>query len=243
MAIPGYKLPWYRNPAAGALAADVVVALTAATSAALAMAARGIDLVSPTGLLPMAGFVGAALKAALTWREKAKSRRHQGLEGCLFTLYTVLLASSEQGVAPELRLTIHVPVNGGNELEQLLNYVGGDPSKRTGAGRRTSQHCGIIGHAYRNNQPLAASRESENYEDYVKELSQKWGFSEAQARVVSHQSRSFMAVPFAGEGGVEAVLYIDSTKANYFTPNRTKLVVDACTGIALFIDRAYTKGS
>jgi hypothetical protein len=50
-----------------------------------------------------------------------------------------------------------------------------------------------------------------------------------------------MAVPLTSSEGVEAVLYLDASKTNYFTPNRQGLVGSACTGIALFIGRQYNK--
>jgi hypothetical protein len=102
-----------------------------------------------------------------------------------------------------------------------------------------SQHCGIVGNTYRNDEVLTAVRESEDEEDYVRELVRTWHYSEEQARQLDKRARSFMAVPFTGEHGVEAVLFIDSTKAHYFTRNRSKLVEDACTGISLFIGRTY----
>ena len=62
-----------------------------------------------------------------------------GLVGCLHTLDSVLRASSEENIDPGLRMTIHTPVKstrgGGQELEQVVDYVSSEPKLRSGAGR------------------------------------------------------------------------------------------------------------
>src|SRR5688572_15681314 len=103
MAIPGYRLSWYRNAAFGALAADTVLASCAWAAASMALLARGGPVLSPEGAIIVMAFAGAIVKAALTWRDKGKTRAHQGLEGCLHTLQSVLLASSETDSDPGLR--------------------------------------------------------------------------------------------------------------------------------------------
>ena len=142
-----------------------------------------------------------------------------------------------------MRLTIHTPVDGhdGTELEQVVDYVSIDSKLRKGAGRRFMQQCGILGKAYRTGEAHVAVREQESYEEYVKELVAKWNYSEVQARKLRSDGKSFMAVPLKGSDGVEAVLYLDASKGNYFTPNRQGLVGSACIGIALFIGRQYNK--
>jgi hypothetical protein len=246
MAIPGYKLVWYRNPAFGALAADVVISSAAAAAASIALTARGGSFVGPEGLIVGLAFAGAITKAVYTWNDKGRTRLHHGLVGCLHTLDSVLRVSSEQEIEPGLRLTIHTPVpghGGSKELEQVVDYVSTESRLRKGAGRRFMQQCGILGQAYRTGKPLVAVREQENYEEYIKELVAKWNYSEDQAKALRLDGRSFMAVPLNGTEGVEAVLYLDSSKANFFTVNRQGLVASACVGIALFIGRQYNKNA
>ena len=245
MPIPGYRVPWYRNPAFAAFGADVAIASVGAATATIAIRARNGSFYGPEGALVAILFLAAAAKAMLTWNGKGRTRSHQELEGCLQTLHHALLASSETGEAPGLRLTIYTPAktNNGVFLEQVLDYVSADSSRRKGAGRSFSQHCGIIGHAYRTGEAQVASREIENQEEYVKELVTKWNYSDDQARVLDTRGWSFMAVPLKGDAGVEAILFIDSSKRNYFSKNRQDLVVSACSGIALFVNRIYNKNA
>ena len=243
MAIPGYKLAWYRNPAFSALLADVAIAIGALFSAATGFLARG-PLYGSELAAPSVVFIAAIGKGVLTWRDKAKTHQHHGLVGCLHTLDSVLRASSEQEMDHGLRLTIHTPVDGphGKQLEQVVDYVSTDGKLRKGAGRRFMQQCGILGKAYRTAEPFIAVREQEDYEKYLKELMEKWNYSEEQAKALRIDGKSFMAAPLIGDGNtVEAVLYLDSSRANYFTPNRVKLVENACSGIALFIGREYNR--
>jgi hypothetical protein len=245
MALPGYRLKWYQNPSYGGLVADLTLASTTVSMASLTIARAG-RIAGPEGVLAVLAFSAAIVKAILSWKEKRKTRSHTGLDGCLFTLHSVL-ASAEAGADPGLRLTIHTPVSAKkseNQLEQMIDYVSSDPKRRVGAGRRFMQQCGILGDAYRTGKVILAVREQEDYEGYIKELVEKWHYSEDQARALNPNARSFMAVPLSGEDGVEAVLYVDSTKLNYFTENRRVLVESACVGIALFIRRRYnTKAS
>ena len=243
MAIPGYRLAWYRNPAFGALLADVAIAVGALLSAATGFLARG-PLYGSELAAPLVVFLAAVAKGFLTWRDKGRTFQHHGLVGCLHTLDSVLRASSEQELDHGLRLTIHTPVNGpnGKQLEQVVDYVSTDGKLRKGAGRRFMQQCGILGKAYRTGETLIAVREQDNYEKYIHELIEKWNYSEEQAKALRTDGKSFMAAPLIGDGNaVEAVLYLDSSRANFFSPNRVKLVGTACTGIALFIGREYNR--
>jgi hypothetical protein len=245
MAIPGFRLRWFQNPAFGALLADLVIVASSASAAGMAILARGGNVWGSEGAVAGLALGGAIAKGYLTWREKSAARSHHGLEGCLETLHSSLRASSEQEDAEAgLRLTIHTPVSvdGSTQLEQVVNYIAGDPKRRKGGGRRFSQHCGIIGDAFRTGEALVAIREHDDQEAYVQELIKKWHYTDEQARALDLRGRSFMAVPLPPAGGeVQAVLYIDSMKPAFFTQNRIELIKNACTGIALFIGRRYTK--
>lgn len=242
MAIPSYRIPFYRNPAFGTLCADVVLLSVTAATLTKTVLARSGSLSWMDRALIAAAFGAGGWKAYRAYADRKNTRAFSGLEGCLQTLHHALLASAEEGELPVLRLTIYRPVRASSvNLEQLLDYISNDPKRRKGAGRQFSQHCGIIGLAYRTGQTKVAFREVEDAEAYIQELVSEWNYSEDQARGLELRGKSFMAVPLAGDSGIEAVLFIDSTKPDYFSKNRIDLIQNACSGIALFIGRTYNK--
>lgn len=139
-----------------------------------------------------------------------------------------------------MRTTIHRVVSGdggAQEVEQLLPYVGGTGSP---PGRTFSVRSGIIGKAVRERSVFAASRVSPDYEALLAELVRDWSYTMEDARKLSPDRRSWMAVPIPVEGGpVVAVVYLDSSEPDFFVADVQRVVLEACAGITSYIDEVY----
>src|ERR1700730_16853110 len=109
------------------------------------------------------------------WETESKQTPHD-LEGCLHALHAILSIPSEEKdkIEPRLRITIHVPTEDGQELEQVLEYVG-DQRKKGTAGQKFSVRSGIIGRVFREKEPcLIAQRKNPDHAQYVDELVKEW---------------------------------------------------------------------
>lgn len=177
------------------------------------------------------------VKSGVSLRQAHRKDSPHELEGCLHALHSVLLATGSPDVI--LRLALHVPA-GDDELEQITEYIG-VPPKRGRIGRRFPASAGIIGRAYRENDPFVSYRVSDDYEEYVQELMKEWGYPEDLARLLNPSVMSWMAVPLYDplRKKVEAVLYLDATRRDFFTETRQDLVLNAAAGIAVFIGKRY----
>jgi hypothetical protein len=137
----------------------------------------------------------------------------------------------------KLRVTFHKVLRDGQQLEQLLDYVGGNSD---GRGRRFNIRSGICGKAARENKVLSASRNNNDYSSYIEELVSVWGYTPEEARKLSITSNSWLAVPIKYKGTeVTGVVYLDSNEKDFFTDPIKEQVVWACGGLAVFIDERY----
>jgi putative methionine-R-sulfoxide reductase with GAF domain len=172
-----------------------------------------------------------------------KSQEHQGLVGALHTLYGCVDEYRKTTAMKDakFRATIH-RVASDEELQQLLPYIGEGGG---GANRKFSVRSGIIGRAVREKDAFAASRQNEDYEQFIEELVRVWSYTEADARALKTDRRAWMAVPIRGERDtIAAVVFLDSNQRDFFTPEAKQLIIQACSGIASYIHQAYptTKG-
>jgi hypothetical protein len=190
------------------------------------------------GIATVAILVSSVVKNGLGLAQARKKDSTHELEGCLYTLHAVLDPSSSHPPVT-LRLAVHVPI--GEMFEQVTEYIGVSP--RPGRiGRRFPANAGIIGKAYRENAVLVARRLNDDYELYLEELIRDWSFTADQARRLNPAAMEWMAVPLydTEHGRVDAVLYLDASKRNFFTPSRQELVLLAASGIAVFIGKRYS---
>lgn len=166
------------------------------------------------------------------------------LEGGLHTLNALLLDCHPNPTqSPGLRVTVHKPVDGGNKLQQVVEYIG-DQRRPGGAGRCFLAQCGIIGEALRTKKTTAADRITPEYESYIKELiGPRWHYTEKDARARDPASMSWLAIPLVSdENGVETVagvVYADSTISGFFDPDKVYVAQVACAGIARFVESRY----
>jgi hypothetical protein len=213
-----------------------VFAAAVGGSAAWNLASQGRPILAIFVGLGTAGIlVSTAVQQSIGLAAARRKDSTHELEGCLYTLYAVLLAP---GTDCRLRLAIHVPV--GEMLEQVTESIGDRP-KRGRIGRQFPANAGIIGKAFREEDVFIGRRVNDDYESYVKELVTEWNFTEEQARKLNPGAMEWMAVPFhdTERQRVEAVLFLDVNVRDFFTPERQELVLAAVSGIAVFIGKRY----
>lgn len=178
-------------------------------------------------------------------REAKAVDEHLGLKAAIRVLYgTILFTTRTKEGDGNLRLTIHRVVEpptkgrGSAELEQMLPYLGDQPKKF--APRRFPIQSGIIGKAAREKAALAASRQNEDYEAFINELVTYWSYTDVDARALSAGRKSWMAVPILGpDGETRAVVYLDSSDADFFTDVVQDLILAGCQGITAYTREAY----
>lgn len=107
--------------------------------------------------------------------------RVAGLGGWSTTLLAIINPPGSADYDRLLRATLHVPVERGRALIQVIDYVGNDRAGHTG-GRRFPANAGLVAQVLQAGSGLAASREIANHEVYVRELVEKWGYTEEAAR-------------------------------------------------------------
>ncbi|HEX6751823.1 MAG TPA: hypothetical protein VF092_31300 [Longimicrobium sp.] len=248
--IPGRRRRrFYERKAVVELLAVIPPVLTAAVTALVNIRdperrTLGWLLVGAIGWLLVSSVV-KILHAYAQDREQKRREEYDGLLGALHVLYGVV--STRAGIGPRdggrLRVTVHrvVPPSGSGmaaeELEQLLPYVGGQGG---GPGRKFSIRSGVIGKAVRARAVVAVTRGSDEHEKFVDELVREWAYTEHDARRLSSDRRSWMAVPVFDSGFVVvAVVYLDSNDTEFFTPELQKIILDASGGIATYVNEVY----
>jgi hypothetical protein len=182
----------------------------------------------------------SVVKAWITLRGQMGCKVAHELEGCLHTLHAILMSTADSAAPdPGLRITVHKPVKNGEQLEQILDYVGASRSRAATAGRRQPATAGIIGVAMTRQQTADAKRTSSDYEAYVQELQREWRYTEEQARALNPASMSWLAIPLMevidGRSLVRGIVYLDSTDPEFFTADRKLLAETASKGIARFL--------
>lgn len=201
-------------------------------------------LAGATAWLALASGV-KVLHAAAQDRERKRAREYDGLRGSLWVLYETVRGASGPGIVGDgsLRVTIHRVVDEGKkgvtpeQLEQLLPYIGG---KGGPARRMFSVRTGVIGLAVRDNDAVVASRKNDGHSDFVRELIKDWGYTEDEARTVSADRQSWMAVPMRSATKIPlAVVSLDSSIPGFFSAEIQKVVLGCCSGVAAYIQEAY----
>lgn len=162
-----------------------------------------------------------------------------GLIGALTMLWGSMKARHRGVPNPRLRLTIFQLV-GNDQLEQVLDYVG-DARGGGKMGRRFNSRTGVIGNAIRTHQPVVGNRETDDFEAYVRELVRDWSYMESEARSLSKETRSMLAVPLreSDVSPVMGVLYIDSVVPGFFTRRQQIAVYYAAITIASYASEQY----
>lgn len=181
------------------------------------------------------------LHAAAQDRERKRVQEYDGLRGSLWVLYEAVRSAAGASAVGEgaLRVTIHRVVDGsrGGLLEQLLPYIGGmgGPPRRV-----VDVRSGVIGLAARKKDVVVVSRKSDGPADFVRELVRDWGYTEDEARTISADRQTWMAVPVLSATQVPlAVVSLDSSIPGFFSPEIQAVVVGCCRGVGAYILEAY----
>lgn len=211
-----------------------------------AQAQLGVDpiiLSAACGWLLIASLVKVASAKAQDAKDDL-ARGHDGLVAALHVVYAVVARVGKLDT-PEalasLRVTFHrvvPPLESGEHIEHIVKYVGGIGSD---PGRQFSIRSGITGRAIREKAAFVMSRQSEKFEDYVNELVKDWSYTQADARQMTMDRFSAMAVPVRGRGqDVLGVVYLDSSSKNFFaSDDMQQTVAAACVGVADYIGERY----
>ena len=221
---------------------DILIAASASVigfSAAANYASQGRRRTALlVGLATIAVLALSVVKNGLGLAQARKRDSVHELEGCLHTLHAVLDPSSCDPPVT-LRLAIHVPV--GEMLEQVTEYIG-VTARHGRIGRQFPANAGIIGKAYLENTVLVARRVNDDYELYLHELVTEWNYTPERARSLNPAAMEWMAVPLydSDRQRVNAILYLDASKRDFFSPGRQELVLRAVSGIAVFIGKRYS---
>ena len=185
--------------------------------------------------------ISGIVRAALEVHREARKETVHELEGCLETLLSILNPPGDPEYDRGLRATLHRAVDRGEKFLQVIDYVGDDRLPKT-AGRKFRSRAGLAGRVLRTGSAYSASRTHANHEAYVRELVERWGYTEAEARARDMSAMAWMAVPLEHNERVEGLLYLDSTRPGFFDdPQREDVILGAAVGIAKFAARRYTK--
>ena len=186
-------------------------------------------------------FLLSMIKAVVVLRAKAAKQSPHLLESSLHALREILVLAQEHDTDYQhgLRITVHVPVSGRDELQQVLDYVGDSRDGKRRAGRTFPASSGIIGRALRQKEAFAACRKNDNYVAYIKELVDEWSYTKTQAEALHPGTMSWMAIPLVDQDtqAVEGIVYLDSTDPQFFTDIRQTLAICACAGIAKYVSK------
>lgn len=219
--------------------------------AAIVLAVRTWETDLELGITLAVGAVWLVLASALKVahareqdKDAALRQDHDGLLAAINVLQAttcqVCKLTAGGALDPSLRVTIHrvvPPLDRPEMIEQIVPYVGG---KGGGAGRKFSIRSGITGAAIRNKSVYTSSRVSTDEEAYVTELMAEWSYTEHDARAVSKDRHSSMAVPLSNGQQVVGVVYLDSDKRDLFAKAEIQeAIIVACSGINRYVDERY----
>lgn len=191
--------------------------------------------------------VASIVKVLAAKAQDAKEDQTKGHDGLIAALHIVhsMVARAGKLITTEQRQTLRVtfhrvvpPLERSEHIEQIVPYVGGVGSE---PGRTFSIRSGITGCAIREKAVFVMSRSSEKYEDYVNELVREWSYTEADAKKMTTDRFSAMAVPVRGRGQeVLGVVYLDSSSKEFFSSDEIQqTVVAACVGVTDYIGERY----
>jgi hypothetical protein len=191
--------------------------------------------------------LASVIKVLAAKAQDTKEDLAKGHDGLLATLHVVYSVVAHQGklTTPEqrksLRVTFHrvlPPLENSEHIEHIVPYVGGSGSE---PGRKFSIRSGITGRAIREKAVFVMSRQNEKYEDYMDELVREWSYTEADAKKMTTDRFSAMAVPVRGRGqDVLGVVYLDCSSKDFFASDEMQqAVVAACVGVTDYIGERY----
>ena len=237
MSIPR-KRHWFRRLLEDQLLYEIIIGIAAFVVAIWESAASTTKDPFEKRVISICAIVILAvtiLKYVVAWRKSSEKESPHELAGCLHTLHAIMLGT-ETAV---LRITIHVPVQGDQEIEQVMDYVGEFPERKT-AGQRFPSQSGIAGASLRLKQALSGERGNDGLDSFIKELVRDWHYTEVDAKRCNLSARSWLAIPLLNdEKAVEGVIFFDCDQKQFFSKERQDTALRAAAGIARFIKKRY----
>lgn len=248
--IPGRRVDrWFEKKAVIEALATVPPVLAAAIGALTSLSDPRTQVMGWWLAAGAVWLVGASTAKVLHARTEDRQRKraddHEGLRAALHVLFAVVCEAAclrgRDRVNGRVRVTIHRMVpNGGDapeELEQLLPYMGGAGEP---PGRRFSIRSGAIGIAARKKIAVAAQRKNARYPEFISDMVVDWAYTEHDARKLSPDRYSWMAVPILDQkGSTVAVVYLDSSEPAFFSSTVQDRVLVACDGLSTYTREAY----
>lgn len=201
-----------------------------------------------TGAAAFWGIIIQILEA----RKKHESDGPNDLKGCAQVLWRILRMLDKKPISNIdcLRITIHrfdgsKKAKNPGQLEQVTDYIGG---RGNGRGRKFSPNIGIIGSVIREFEHdseksfIVSKRKTDDQGTFVEEMVNEWGYMVDDARQLTHDRCSWMAVVLDDENrNPIGCVYLDSNDLNYFDDKQTQLIViRGAFGIADYIRERYT---
>jgi hypothetical protein len=185
-------------------------------------------------------FLGG-LKTAQAKAEDDEKDRVEGpadIVGCLYVIHELVRAAKRVTAPPDGWLRIAVHRVAGDALEQSIDYVG---SADGGAGTSSPITSGLIGRVARTGDGRTLDRPADAaFENCARYLVDEFAMTAALADGVRKDRYAYMAVPIESPSGrVRAVVYLDAGVPGFFDERTRMLVVEACEGLARFVDARY----
>jgi hypothetical protein len=222
----------------------VSLALTAGLTAIIkeALAATPNAMLIAVYSVGVGGGVLAGLLNVLKshYKDAKDDRRDtpEDLRGCLHVILRVMCGRKGVADPPDgwMRLTVHRVA--GDELEQVVDYVG---SGDRGAGRRFRTNAGLIGAVLSEKRPLVFERPAAlSWERWVEYLVQKMNIPREQALRTRKDRFAFMAVGMRDlRGSIAAVVYADAAEPGFFDGFAQGIIVHGCIGLANWVNERY----
>jgi len=245
---------WKAFPSTGSSEADVDSALNA-------LNADGWWIFGLTAAAASWVFGGAFVRlvaAALKDKDLIIKESPAELLGCTQVLHRVLHQVSGTKEPCEesrrCRITIYRVDHAKKVCEQIIPYMGrsGGGGGHGEPGLQISFSKGIVGKAARKGTDLArgdclrAKRTNDDYEGYIREMVEDWGFTQEEARLLSPDRFAWLAVPLYSSGGGDdepyGIVYFDSDMRDFFSDELVlSVALRGCFGIAAYADARYSK--
>jgi hypothetical protein len=176
------------------------------------------------------------------YKDRRQDRREspEDLRGCLHVIVRTMCGY--KGVTNPtdgwLRITVHRVV--GQELEQIVDYVG---SGDRGSGRRFPSGAGLIGAVLNDvsGRPLLFERPRDlAWDPWVEYLVHTMKMPRQKALQTRRDRFSCMAVPIRDpRGAIAAIVYADAAEPGFFDSSAQAILLHGCVGLASWVNERY----
>jgi len=205
--------------------------LVAALIALMVSIHRVVTISSMLSTVILIASVIAIAIAGWAMREKWRESSHENLTRPLEAVLDVSSEILTISVPGNCRITVHVRC-GRNNYTQAVPYAGRHLA-RAQVGRKFRMECGIVGKAFKS-EPFVmqiSSWRGTSLSDYRNELVKFWGYNEKEARGLTPNAKSWIAVPIGDckTNKIQAVLYADSDQVNAFESDDARKLFWAIT--------------